>query len=147
MSKILAFTGLMVLWVSSGSARADQAANPFPCKYNDVDGAPTALYQRVESGPSDWYSRYKAIQFCSRSNGPSSYVLVEEELIQGFRVLNPPGTILSVTTNSAGVTSYSVAGFIDHIVLHISPDGKSMGASGTWANQKYHALLKLVWHK
>jgi len=138
---------LVVVCVFSGLAKANQTPGLFSCRFNDIDGTPTALYQRVENGSTDWYSRYKAIQFCSRSDGSGTYILVSEELIHGFGVLNPPRSIVSTTTNSAGVTSYGVANDIDHLVIKTSPDGKSMGAYGTWGNQSYHALLKLVWHK
>ncbi len=137
---VLGLTGLQV------ALAADQA-KPFSCKYNDDDGEATRLYKRVESNASDWYSRYKAIQFCKRANGQGSYVLIEEELIHGFKVLNPARAILSSKAEPEGVTSYHIADDIDQVVLQVSADESLMNALGSWNEKKYSAKLKLVWSK
>jgi hypothetical protein len=133
--------------VLAGSAAMAQSATPFSCNYNEYTGTPTLLFQRVQVDSTDWYGPYNTVEFCNRTDGAGSYVIIAEELVKGMRVYNIPRTVLSSSTDSSG-SIYNITDDIDHVVLKVSPDGTSLNVAAIrFGTDKYDVALKLTWHK
>lgn len=132
------------------------ATTPVSCQYdNDVllkgkdNGSPTRLYQQVGSS---WYGKYKQIQFCTRPDGAGQYILIEEELIHGMKVLNPPQEILSESADSAGTVADEINTQVGTLTFKTSADHKQLQVIKSSPNleggvPRLVGTLELVWSK
>jgi hypothetical protein len=115
MKTIILFLGLSIC----GFAFAEGAQTV--CKYNEDDGTPTKLYERIALDDSDYYSPARSIQLCERAGEKGDYVLIEEELIKNFRVRNPAVTYKTGETK-AGLPYFILNGS-DAMTFLFSKDG------------------------
>jgi hypothetical protein len=129
---------LILGFVFSGSAIADQ---PLPCKYGEADGFAASTWVRPQIGQNGWYGRYNVIQFCEAKT-PGNYVLIQEELIKNFKVVNPPRVIIDVETGSDGIV-YRLADELDkEVTLTVSPNGQSLKVNAKLFGREEEATLE-----
>lgn len=112
------------------------------CQYGDVGGMPSASFVRTQANAQDWYGPYNEVQFCIAAGGTGYYVLIQEELVHGFKVTNPPRKVLTVKTLPGGETNYEVADDVDHVSLELSADKNTLKVTAQRFGEPVSATLQ-----
>lgn len=124
------------------SGLSSPALAKLSCQYGEVNGVQLATFVRPLKGEQDWYGPYNVVQFCIGARGQGNYILIQEELIRGMRVVNPPRQVLSASRLVTGQLRYEIADFVDHVTLELSADNSSLQLSALRFGRQITGILR-----